>query len=138
MESGATLVMDEKYMWRAIELASLGLGKVAPNPCVGSVIVYENRIIGEGFHRLYGTAHAEVNAVNSVKNEDRHLLPKSTIYVTLEPCHHYGKTPPCVDLILENKIPKVVIGCQDPNPQVGGKSIEKLKDFYNKLSIFDL
>jgi diaminohydroxyphosphoribosylaminopyrimidine deaminase/5-amino-6-(5-phosphoribosylamino)uracil reductase len=120
--------MDEKYMRRAIELASLGLGKTAPNPCVGSVIVYDNRIIGEGFHRLYGTAHAEVNAVNSVKNEDLHLLPKSTIYVTLEPCHHYGKTPPCVDLILENKIPNVVIGCQDPNPQVGGKSIEKLKE----------
>lgn len=127
MESGATLVMDEKYMWRAIELAGLGLGKVAPNPCVGSVIVYDNRIIGEGFHRLYGAAHAEVNAVNSVKKEDQHLLCKATIYVTLEPCHHYGKTPPCVDLILENKIPKVVIGCKDPNPKVGGQSIEKLK-----------
>ncbi|MFT6149697.1 MAG: diaminohydroxyphosphoribosylaminopyrimidine deaminase [Saprospiraceae bacterium] len=119
--------MNEKYMRRAIQLASLGLGKAAPNPCVGSVIVYEDRIIGEGFHRLYGTAHAEVNAVNSVKAAERHLLSKSTIYVTLEPCHHYGKTPPCVDLILENKIPKVIIGCRDPNPKVGGKSIEKLK-----------
>jgi diaminohydroxyphosphoribosylaminopyrimidine deaminase/5-amino-6-(5-phosphoribosylamino)uracil reductase len=119
--------MDEKYMWRAVGLASLGLGNVAPNPCVGSVIVCDNRIIGEGFHRLYGTAHAEVNAVNSVRAEDRHLLPKSKIYVTLEPCHHYGKTPPCVDLILDNKIPKIVIGCKDPNPQVGGQSIEKLK-----------
>jgi diaminohydroxyphosphoribosylaminopyrimidine deaminase/5-amino-6-(5-phosphoribosylamino)uracil reductase len=125
--------MNEKYMWRAIQLAGLGLGSVAPNPCVGSVIVHDNRIIGEGFHRLYGTAHAEVNAVNSVKAADRHLLPKSTIYVTLEPCHHYGKTPPCVDLILANKIPKVVIGCKDPNPQVGGKSIEKLKA--NKVEV---
>ncbi|NJN78037.1 MAG: bifunctional diaminohydroxyphosphoribosylaminopyrimidine deaminase/5-amino-6-(5-phosphoribosylamino)uracil reductase RibD [Saprospiraceae bacterium] len=115
-------------MQRAIQLASLGLGKTAPNPCVGSVIVYEDRIIGEGFHRLCGTAHAEVNAVNSVKIADKHLLSKSTIYVTLEPCHHYGKTPPCVDLILGNKIPKIVIGCQDPNPKVGGKSIKKLRN----------
>ncbi len=114
-------------MHRAIQLAALGLGNVAPNPCVGSVIVWNNRIIGEGYHQRYGTAHAEVNAVHSVAESDLHLLAEATIYVTLEPCHHYGKTPPCVDLILKYKIPHVVIGCQDPNPKVEGKSIEKLR-----------
>ena len=118
---------QEVFMQRAIQLATLGLGKTAPNPCVGSVIVYNGKIIGEGYHKKYGTAHAEVNAVRSVRPENRHLLPESTIYVTLEPCHHYGKTPPCVDLILDHKFRKVVIGCKDPNPKVGGKSIEKLR-----------
>lgn len=118
---------EEQYMGRAIQLAALGLGNAAPNPCVGSVIVYEDRIIGEGYHEKCGTGHAEVNAVASVKPENIHLLAQSTIYVTLEPCHHYGKTPPCVDLILKHKFPKVVIGCKDPNPKVGGQSIEKLR-----------
>lgn len=118
---------QEAFMRRAILLATLGLGKAAPNPCVGSIIVYNGKIIGEGYHELHGTAHAEVNAVNSVPVESLHLLSKSTIYVTLEPCHHYGKTPPCVDLILKHKFPKVVIGCKDPNPKVGGQSIEKLR-----------
>lgn len=120
-------IMQEFFMQRAIQLATLGLGHTAPNPCVGSVIVHDGKIIGEGYHKKHGTAHAEVNAVNSVQPENRHLLSQSTIYVTLEPCHHYGKTPPCVDLILENKFPKVVIGCKDPNPKVGGKSIDKLR-----------
>ncbi|MFK7948497.1 MAG: bifunctional diaminohydroxyphosphoribosylaminopyrimidine deaminase/5-amino-6-(5-phosphoribosylamino)uracil reductase RibD [Saprospiraceae bacterium] len=119
--------IDKIFMRRAIQLAKLGLGKAAPNPCVGSVIVYDGKIIGEGYHKKNGTAHAEVNAVNSVKPENHHLLSKSTIYVTLEPCHHYGKTPPCVDLILKHQFPKVVIGCKDPNPKVGGQSIEKLR-----------
>lgn len=119
---------DEFFMRRAIQLARLGLGNTAPNPCVGSVIVHNNIIIGEGFHQKYGTPHAEVNAVNAVQSEHRHLLPESTIYVTLEPCHHYGKTPPCVDLILAKKIKRVVIGCEDPNPKVGGKSIKKLRN----------
>lgn len=116
---------DQQYMHRAIALAQLAAGHQQPNPKVGSVIVYQNQIIGEGYHQCYGEAHAEVNAVASVK--DKRLLPESTIYVTLEPCHHYGKTPPCVDLILKHKIPRVVIGSKDPFPQVAGKSIEKLQ-----------
>ena len=121
------MTTDEKFMNRAIQLAKLGIGNIAPNPAVGAVIVYENQIIGEGFHQKYGEGHAEVNAVNSVKKQKLALLSESTIYVTLEPCHHYGKTPPCVDLLLKHKFKKVVIGCQDPNPKVGGQSIEKLR-----------
>lgn len=119
---------DELFMRRAIQLAKLGLGNTAPNPCVGSVIVHNNIIIGEGFHQKYGTPHAEVNAINSVKPEDRFLLSKSTVYVTLEPCFHYGKTPPCVDLIIKNNLKRVVIGCEDPNPKVAGQSIKKLRN----------
>ncbi len=117
---------DERYMHRAIALAQLAAGHQRPNPKVGSVIVYQDQIIGEGYHQKYGEAHAEVNAVASVK--DKTLLSKSTIYVTLEPCYHYGKTPPCVDLILKHKIPRVVIGSKDPFPEVAGQSIEKLKN----------
>ncbi|MCE3295000.1 MAG: ribD [Crocinitomicaceae bacterium] len=116
---------DELYMRRCIELAQLGAGHVAPNPMVGAVIVYQNRVIGEGFHQKYGEAHAEVNAINSVK--DSSLLPESTIYVSLEPCAHFGKTPPCADLILEKKIGRVVIGCRDSFEKVDGKGIQKLK-----------
>lgn len=121
------MTTDEKFMNRAIQLAQLGIGNIAPNPAVGAVIVYENKIIGEGFHQKYGAGHAEVNAVNSVNSKDLILLSKSTIYVTLEPCHHYGKTPPCVDLLLRHQFKRVVIGCQDPNPKVGGQSIQKLR-----------
>ena len=117
---------DEKYMWRAIETARLGMGNVAPNPMVGCVIVYNNIIIGEGYHREYGKPHAEVNAINSVQNKE--LLPESTIYVTLEPCSHHGKTPPCSDLILRYRIPYVVVGTVDPFAQVAGTGIEKLMD----------
>lgn len=115
----------EKYMQRCLQLATNGLGNVAPNPMVGCVIVHNNLIIGEGFHANYGEAHAEVNAINSVK--DKSLLKDATLYVSLEPCAHQGKTPPCSDLIIKSGIKKVVIACSDTNPLVAGKGIEKLK-----------
>ena len=114
-------------MERCLELAKLGSDTVAPNPMVGAVLVYEDKIIGEGWHKQYGEAHAEVNCINSVKEEDKKLIAQSTLYVSLEPCAHFGKTPPCADLIIKNKIPKVVIGCRDPFEEVNGKGIEKLK-----------
>ncbi|NCI47137.1 bifunctional diaminohydroxyphosphoribosylaminopyrimidine deaminase/5-amino-6-(5-phosphoribosylamino)uracil reductase RibD [Sediminibacterium sp. WSJ-3] len=114
-------------MQRCIELASLGVGYTAPNPMVGAVLVYENRIIGEGFHRQYGEAHAEVNCINSVSPDDEPLIPLATLYVSLEPCAHFGKTPPCADLIVRKKIPRVVIGCRDPFEQVNGRGIERLQ-----------
>jgi diaminohydroxyphosphoribosylaminopyrimidine deaminase/5-amino-6-(5-phosphoribosylamino)uracil reductase len=113
-------------MHRCIELAKLGAGSVAPNPMVGAVMVYNGRIIGEGYHQQYGHAHAEVNCIHSVKKEDEHFIQQSTLYVSLEPCAHFGKTPPCADLIIERKIPKVVIGCRDPFEEVNGSGIEKL------------
>lgn len=113
-------------MVRCIELARLGAGNVAPNPMVGAVLVYNDRIIGEGYHRQYGEAHAEVNCINNVSNADLQLVEKSTLYVSLEPCAHFGKTPPCADLIIEKKIPLVVIGCRDSFEQVDGKGIQKL------------
>jgi diaminohydroxyphosphoribosylaminopyrimidine deaminase / 5-amino-6-(5-phosphoribosylamino)uracil reductase len=121
----------EKYMQRCIELAELGAGYVSPNPMVGAVIVHQGKIIGEGYHRQYGGPHAEVNAVNMVLTnfaEAEDLLKKSTIYVSLEPCVHYGKTPPCADLIIKHQIPNVVVGCRDPFDQVDGKGIEKLQE----------
>ena len=117
---------DKIFINRCLQLAMFAQGKTAPNPLVGAVIVHNGKIIGEGYHRSYGDAHAEVNAVNSVKNCD--LLSKSVLYVNLEPCSHFGKTPPCVDLIIENKIPKVVVGMLDPDPKVNGKGIEKLQN----------
>jgi len=120
----------EIYMRRCLELAEMGLGNVSPNPMVGAVIVHEGSIIGEGYHQKYGEAHAEVNAVNQVMDRfDNYaeLLSKSTIYVSLEPCAHYGKTPPCADLIIQHHIPNVVVGCRDPFEQVNGKGIEKLQ-----------
>jgi diaminohydroxyphosphoribosylaminopyrimidine deaminase/5-amino-6-(5-phosphoribosylamino)uracil reductase len=119
--------IDALYMRRCLQLAALGAGSTAPNPMVGSVLVHSGRIIGEGYHRQYGQAHAEVNCINSVADEDRHLIPSSTIYVSLEPCAHYGKTPPCADLIIRQKIPKVVVGCRDPFKEVDGTGIEKLQ-----------
>jgi diaminohydroxyphosphoribosylaminopyrimidine deaminase / 5-amino-6-(5-phosphoribosylamino)uracil reductase len=119
---------DEFYMQRCIQLAKLGAGNVAPNPMVGAVLVYEGRIIGEGYHRQYGYAHAEVNCVRSVRPEDQHLIPASTIYVSLEPCAHYGKTPPCAELIVSAQIKEVVIGCVDTFSQVAGKGITILKE----------
>jgi diaminohydroxyphosphoribosylaminopyrimidine deaminase/5-amino-6-(5-phosphoribosylamino)uracil reductase len=116
--------IHEKYISRCIELAKNGLGTTYPNPMVGSVIVYEGKIIGEGWHKKSGEPHAEVNAVNSVK--DKSLLKKATIYVSLEPCSHFGKTPPCCDLIIKNKIPNVVVGTVDPNIKVTGNGIKKL------------
>ncbi len=119
---------DEQFMQRCIDLAKRGFGKVAPNPMVGSVIVYNEKIIGEGYHQKYGEPHAEVNAINSVADADSGLLSQSTLYVNLEPCSHYGKTPPCADLIIAKKIQQVVIGLKDPNPLVAGRGIQRLKD----------
>ena len=119
--------LPETYMRRCLELARLGAGHVAPNPMVGAVLVYEDRVIGEGYHQQYGKAHAEVNCINSVREEDQPLIERSTIYVSLEPCAHHGKTPPCADLIIARRIPKVVVGCRDPFPEVDGKGIEKLR-----------
>jgi len=118
--------VDEKYMLRAIAIARSGMGNVAPNPMVGCVIVHQDVIIGEGYHREFGKFHAEVNAVNSVK--DKSLLKQSTMYVTLEPCAHHGKTPPCTDLILQYGIPNVVVGTVDPFVQVAGRGLEKLRN----------
>jgi diaminohydroxyphosphoribosylaminopyrimidine deaminase / 5-amino-6-(5-phosphoribosylamino)uracil reductase len=121
------LTRDELFMYRCIELAKLGAGNVAPNPMVGAVLVYEEKIIGEGFHENYGQAHAEVNCINSVSEENKSFISRSTLYVSLEPCTHHGKTPPCSDLIIQYKIPKVVISIRDPFKEVNGKGIEKLR-----------
>lgn len=117
-----------QYMLRCLELAGWGTGHVAPNPMVGAVLVFNDRIIGEGYHRKFGEAHAEVNCINSVKKEDRGLIKESVLFVSLEPCSHFGKTPPCSDLIIKHKIPKVVIGCRDVFPMVNGKGMAKLKE----------
>jgi diaminohydroxyphosphoribosylaminopyrimidine deaminase/5-amino-6-(5-phosphoribosylamino)uracil reductase len=120
----------EKYMRRCLELARLGAGYVSPNPMVGAVIVHQGQIIGEGYHQHYGKAHAEVHAIQDLlekfKDADE-LLNNSIIYVSLEPCAHYGKTPPCSDLIIRHRIPMVVVGCRDPFEQVDGRGIEKLR-----------
>ncbi|GAB5526764.1 MAG: bifunctional diaminohydroxyphosphoribosylaminopyrimidine deaminase/5-amino-6-(5-phosphoribosylamino)uracil reductase RibD [Roseivirga sp.] len=117
--------MDSHYMQRALDLAARGRGTTSPNPMVGCVIVYNEKIIGEGWHRLYGEGHAEVNAVASVS--DKSLLKESTCYVTLEPCVHYGKTPPCTDLLVGHKLKRVVVAVKDSNPVVGGKGISRMK-----------
>lgn len=120
---------DERFMARALQLAANGRYSTSPNPMVGSVIVSAGgRIIGEGWHRQYGGPHAEVNAVNSVADADRPLLPESTIYVTLEPCSHYGKTPPCAELLVRTGFRRVVTGSDDPNPKVSGRGIAMLRD----------
>ena len=116
--------IHEKYIQRCITLAKNGLGTTYPNPMVGSVIVYDNKIIGEGWHKMSGEGHAEVNAINSVK--DKSLLKKATIYVSLEPCSHFGRTPPCCELIIKHEIPYVVVGTVDPNIQVAGNGIKRL------------
>jgi len=120
------MITEEFWMYRALQLATLGLGKVQPNPMVGAVVVHNERIIGEGYHQQYGAPHAEVNAIRVVKNQE--LLKESTLYVNLEPCAHFGKTPPCASLIIEKKIPKVVVGMKDPNEKVNGKGIKMLRD----------
>jgi diaminohydroxyphosphoribosylaminopyrimidine deaminase/5-amino-6-(5-phosphoribosylamino)uracil reductase len=117
---------QEFYMQKCLELACKGIGNVSTNPMVGSIIVCNNEIIGEGYHQQYGSAHAEVNAIASV--QDKSLLRKSTLYVNLEPCTHFGKTPPCSDLIIDQKIQKVVIGCKDAFSKVSGKGIEKMQN----------
>ena len=120
------LTIDEKFMKRCLHLASLGAGFVAPNPMVGAILVYDGKIISEGYHKKYGQAHAEPNAILPVQNTE--ILQKSTLYVTLEPCSHYGKTPPCADLIIRSGIPKVIIGTLDPNPKVAGRGVQLLKN----------
>ena len=121
----------EKYMRRCLELAQLGAGKVSPNPMVGAVIVHHGKIIGEGYHQRYGGAHAEVNAIQDVQEkfpDADEIFKNSVMYVSLEPCAHFGKTPPCSDLIIRHQIPKVVIGCRDPFEQVDGRGIEKMRN----------
>lgn len=120
------MAINEKYMARCLQLAKRGIGQTKLNPIVGAVIVHDGKIIGEGFHRRFGGKHAEVNAVDSVK--DRSLLSKSTMYVSLEPCSHHGKTPPCTQLIIDNKIPKVIVAVLDPNPVVSGRGVEILRE----------
>lgn len=115
---------DELFMLRTLELARLGIGRVSPNPQVGCVIVHDGKIIGEGWHQKYGGPHAEVNAINSVT--DKSLLEQATVYVNLEPCSHFGKTPPCADLLIAQRVRKVVVANVDSNPLVGGKGLAKL------------
>ena len=122
------LSTNEQYMQRCIELARYGAMHAAPNPMVGAVIVHQGRIIGEGYHAVCGKGHAEVNAINSVRQADRALLKDSTLYVSLEPCAHYGKTPPCARLIVNTGIPRVVVGCVDPFAKVQGRGINILRE----------
>lgn len=117
---------DKRFMQRALQLAELGEGYVAPNPMVGAVITWNDTIIGEGFHQRYGEAHAEVNAVESVENKE--LLSGATIYVTLEPCSHYGKTPPCADLIVQHNFKRVIVACLDPHDKVAGKGLNRIRE----------
>jgi diaminohydroxyphosphoribosylaminopyrimidine deaminase/5-amino-6-(5-phosphoribosylamino)uracil reductase len=119
------LIMNEKYMHRCLQIAQYGESYVAPNPMVGALLVWGDEIIGEGFHHRYGEPHAEPNAINAVENKE--LLKDCTLYVNLEPCSHYGKTPPCADLIVRSGIPRVVIGTLDPNPKVAGRGVEILR-----------
>lgn len=114
-------------MQRCLQLAAMGAGQVAPNPMVGALLAHNDSIIGEGYHKKYGGAHAEVNCINSVADADKKFIAQSTLYVSLEPCTHFGKTPPCADLLIKNKIPNVVIGCSDSFAAVDGKGIERLK-----------
>lgn len=129
------MTQSEIYMQRCLQLAMLGKNRVAPNPMVGAVLMYNNKIIGEGYHENFGGAHAEVNCIHSVKNENVELIPKSTLYVSLEPCNHFGKTAPCVDVILQHKIKKVVVGCSDPFNKVNGKGIQRLRD--NSVTVIE-
>ena len=120
--------IDERYMRRCLQLAANGLQNARPNPMVGAVISLGERIIGEGYHQRCGEGHAEVNAFASVRPEDEALLPQSTLYVSLEPCSHYGKTPPCADLIIKKGVRRCVVGCIDPFAEVQGRGIQKLRD----------
>ena len=127
------MTTHEFYMKRCIQLAKNGLGTTYPNPLVGSVIVHNDKIIGEGWHKKAGEPHAEVNAVNSVK--DKSLLKEATIYVSLEPCSHFGKTPPCCDLIIAHEIPNVVIGTVDPFAKVAGNGIKRLVESGKNVTV---
>ncbi len=118
------IISDENYMRRCLTLAKMGEGRVQPSPLVGAILVYNNRIISEGYHEIFGGTHAEANAINKLQRQE--LLKESSLYVNLEPCSHFGKTPPCVNLIISSKIPKIFIGCKDPNPLVSGQGIKLL------------
>lgn len=133
MEELRNMETNSYYMTRCLELAGKGLGSTGANPMVGSVIVYRDRIIGEGYHQKYGENHAEVNAIEAVKNKE--LLKNSTLYVNLEPCSHHGKTPPCSDLIIRRGIPRVVIGTVDPNFMVAGRGIQKMEQSGIKVKV---
>src|SRR5690606_24235068 len=122
-----TMEGKEKFMQRCLQLARWGAGRVSPNPLVGAVLVHQDRIIGEGWHQQYGGPHAEVNCLRSVRSEDQPLIEESTLYVSLEPCRHQGKTPPCTDFIIAQRIPQVVVACADSFSQVNGEGIEQLK-----------
>lgn len=126
-------MIEEKYMWQCLELAKKGHPNVAPNPMVGAVIVYNGEVIGSGYHQKYGEAHAEVNAIKSVKNQS--LLKEATIYVNLEPCSHYGKTPPCAKLLIEKGIKNVVVANKDPFPEVSGRGINMLREAGINVSV---
>ncbi len=121
-------MMHEQYMHRCLELAQRGKGSTSPNPMVGAVLVHNGRIIGEGWHKAYGQAHAEVNCIENVAAADKHLIPQSTMYVSLEPCAHHGKTPPCANRLVQERVKEVVICNTDPYEQVGGRGIQILKD----------
>ena len=118
---------DEKYMRRCIQLARCGRNESRPNPMVGCVIALDGRILGEGYHVRCGEGHAEVNAFRAVRANDEALLPQATLYVSLEPCSHHGKTPPCCDLIIEKGVRRVVVGCVDPFAEVQGRGIQRLR-----------
>lgn len=127
------LLEDQKFMLRALQLAKLGGSSVFPNPFVGAVIVYNNKIIGEGYHQKFGEAHAEIKAINSVENKE--LIPFSTIYVTLEPCAHFGKTPPCANRLVEEKFKRIVVACKDPFSKVAGKGFDIISSAKIDLTI---
>lgn len=122
------MIKDEIFIRRCFDLARLGASTTSPNPMVGAVLVYQNTIIGEGYHQIYGGAHAEVNAVNSVPSKFQHLIAKSTLYVSLEPCCIFGRTPPCTNLILDQHIPRVIISCLDQTPNVNGRAVQLLRE----------
>jgi diaminohydroxyphosphoribosylaminopyrimidine deaminase/5-amino-6-(5-phosphoribosylamino)uracil reductase len=119
---------DERFIRRCFELALKGLGKTGTNPIVGAVLVYEDRIIGEGYHQKQGGHHAEVNAIASVSISDYHFIEKAKLYISLEPCNHFGRTGPCTHLIVKNKIPRVIISAEDPNPNVHGNGVQYLRN----------
>lgn len=122
------MTSDQTFMSRCLQLASLGIGHVAPNPMVGALLVHGDRVIGEGYHRVYGGSHAEVECLDSVRKEDRRLIPESRLFVSLEPCAHYGKTPPCADRIVREGIREVIIACRDPFPKVDGRGVDRLRN----------
>src|SRR5690606_29091832 len=123
-----SMTQQEAYMRRCLELAQKGKGSAAPNPMVGAILVHENRIIGEGWHQKHGEAHAEVNCIESVAAADKHLVPESTMYVSLEPCAHHGKTPPCAERLVKERVKQVIICNTDPFEKVSGKGIKILQD----------